>query len=238
MIASRLVRSGIRFPINRNRWCSVETPVLLLCRQLSNGGSFNNEALIKWLSGNATVAGHEKIVQIKKRQVDNKSYGRKRAQDTGVPFLFAINNDNPTQAEVDAYFCENPDPNPEQVVGILQRTVKWKKKKAIDVLTGENLPIVISSLQRMLPKLNRQQLRHATIGTVECLQVISSTGSGKSGSWHTLIWSLFPANNLSRLLTMSCYVLVHRINTSYRHIGCYNKAPEIISLQEGPFHFD
>ena len=112
------------------------------------------------------------------------------SKDSGALFLFASNNDNPTQAEVDAYFRENPDSDPEQVISILQRTVKWKKKKAIDVLTGDNLPIVMSSLQRMLPKLNRPQLRHAAIGTLECLQVIPLVDIEKSGSCHSFVWCL------------------------------------------------
>ena len=192
MIASRLIRSGTRVPINRYRWCGVVSPpsVFFLCRQLTNGSRNNDEALTKWPTGHTTIVRRENNVQ-NKRQVDNTKYshtgGRKKAQDSGTVFLFDRNNDNPTQAEVAAYFCEDPDPDPEQVVSILQRTAKWKKRKAIDVLAGDNLPFVISSLQRMMPKLNRPQLRHATIGTLECLQVIPLVDIEKSGSWHSFI---------------------------------------------------
>ena len=114
-----------------------------------------------------------------------------KSEDNGAlpVFLFDRNNDNPTQAEVDAYFRGNPDPSPLEVADILQRIVKWKKKKKIDVLTGDKPLIVMSSLQRMMPVYNLRQLRSSTVGTLECLQVISPTDIAKSGSWYSFVWS-------------------------------------------------
>ena len=107
----------------------------------------------------------------------------RRTNNSSTRFLFHRNNDNPTQAQVDSYFRGNPDPSPEQVGSILQRAVKWKKKKSIDVLTGDKLIFVISSLQRMLPAFSPRELWFATVGTMECLQVISPTDIEKSGWW-------------------------------------------------------
>ena len=109
------------------------------------------------------------------------------SKDSDTPFLFASTNDNPTQAQVDAFFRKNVDPSREEVISILQRAVKWKKKKSVDVLTSDKLLIVRSSLQLMLPRLSKPQLRHATIGTLECLQVISPTDMEESGTWHSFI---------------------------------------------------
>ena len=118
------------------------------------------------------------------------SNGRGGTKDSGAYFLFDQNNYNPTQGEVDAYFRNNPNPSPQEVVDILLRTVTWKKKRMIDVLSGDKLLIVMSALQRMLSVFDRRQLRFATIGLLECLLVIPLVDIEKSGSWHSFIYSL------------------------------------------------
>ena len=97
-------------------------------------------------------------------------------------FLFDRNNDNPTQGEVDAYFRSNPDPSPQEVVDILLLSVMWKKKKKIDVLSGDKLHLVMSALQRMSSILNLSQLLFATVRILECLQVVPLVDIEQSGS--------------------------------------------------------
>ena len=117
---------------------------------------------------------------------EGTSYGRGTGEyggtkDSGAYFVFDRNNDNPTQGEVDAYFRSNPSPGPEQLVSILLCAVKWKKRRRIDVLSGDKLLIVMSALQRMLSVFNVPQLRFATIGLLECLQVVPLVDIEKSG---------------------------------------------------------
>ena len=83
---------------------------------------------------------------------------------------------------MDAYFLSQPNPSPDQVVDILLCAVEWKKKKRIDVLSGDKLPFVVSSLQRRLSDFNLRQLQQATIGTLESLQIIPPIDIEKSGS--------------------------------------------------------
>ena len=103
-------------------------------------------------------------------------------KDGDALFLFDRNYNNPTQRDVDAYFRSKPDPTPEQVVDILQRTVTFKKKKNIDVLYGDRLLIVLSSLHRVLSDLKLSKLRHATVGIMGSLQVIPLDDIDKSGT--------------------------------------------------------
>ena len=132
------------------------------------------------------------------------SYGR---GGTGVDrgssdafFLFDRNNDNPTQGEVDAYFRSNPNPSPQQVVDILLRSVMWKKKKKIDVLSGDKLLYVISALRRVLSILNLPQLRLATIGILECLQVVPIADIEKSGWWYSFVYSLLSNSHATPII--------------------------------------
>ena len=98
---------------------------------------------------------------------------------------FSRNNENPSQTEVNAHFRENLDPTPQEIANILQLTVYWKKKKRIDMLAGNNLFVVMSSVQRMLPMFNLPQLRNVTVGVLDSLQVISSRDDmEKSGSFQ------------------------------------------------------
>ena len=101
--------------------------------------------------------------------------------DGGALFLFDRTNNNPTQRDVDAYFHSKPDPSPQEVVEILLRTVTWKKKKKIDVLSGDNLLIVMSSLRRLMSAFSSAQLRYATIGILDILQVVPLVGIESSG---------------------------------------------------------
>ena len=109
-----------------------------------------------------------------------------KINDGGALFLFDRTNNNPTQKDVDAYFQSKPNPSPKEVVDILLRTVTWKKKKNIDVLSGDRLLFVMSSLQHMLIDLKVPTLRHATVGIMESLQVIPLVDIEKSGTWRTL----------------------------------------------------
>ena len=106
-------------------------------------------------------------------------------------FLFHRDNDTPTQDEVDAYFLSEPNPSPGEVVNILERTVKWKKDHKIDVLTGDKLHFVMSSLRSMLFTLNTEQLHNATMRTLMCLQVIPLADIERSGSLYSLLCLTF-----------------------------------------------
>ena len=101
-------------------------------------------------------------------------------------FLFRRDNDNPTQEQVDDYFLSEPNPSPEEVVQILQRTVKWKKNHKIDVLTGDKLSFVMSSLESMLFQLTTEQLHNATVRTLMCMQVIPLADIERSGSSYSI----------------------------------------------------
>ena len=120
-------------------------------------------------------------------------------------FLFDRDNDNPTQEEVDAYFLSEPNPSPDETVKILERTVKWKKNHKIDVLTGEKLHFVMSSLQSILFTLNREQLHNATVRTLMCLQVVPLADVERSGSSFPLI---FPRSLTVNLLTF-LFLVIH-----------------------------
>ena len=117
------------------------------------------------------------------------SNSRRNARVSGKPkdgdalFLFDRNYNNPTQKDVDAYFQSKPDSNPDQLVDILQRTKSWKKKKNIDVLSGDNLHFVMSALT--VPGLKLPTLRLTTSGILESLQVIPIVDIEKSGTWCT-----------------------------------------------------
>ena len=178
---SRLLRRGScassSLPLRRNPRSSVVAPsVFLFCRQLTNGSGSNDEALIKWLSGHTIDTTND---QVKKQGRPRVS---RRTNDSDTRFLFDLNNDNPTQTQVDTYFLEKTDLSLEDVISILLCAVNWKKKKSIDVLTGDKLGIIMSSLQRELSNPNKHQLRHSTVGIMECLQVISPTDIEESGS--------------------------------------------------------
>ena len=185
---SRLLRRGScassSLPLRRNPRSSVVAPsVFLFCRQLTNGSGSNDEALIKWLSGHTIDTTND---QVKKQVADDKLKGRPRVStrtnDSDTRFPFDLNNDNPTQTQVDTYFLEKTDLSLEDVISILLCAVNWKKKKSIDVLTGDKLGIIMSSLQRELSNPNKHQLRHSTVGIMECLQVISPTDIEESGA--------------------------------------------------------
>ena len=120
-------------------------------------------------------------------------------KDSDALFLFDRNNDNPTQREVDAYFLSQPNPSPDEIVSILLCAVKWKKKKRIDVLSGDKLLVVMSALQDMLSKniLKPSTLRYATIGVLESLQVVPLADIEKSGLWCSFLKSLISNSHTS-----------------------------------------
>ena len=112
---------------------------------------------------------------------------KSKIKNGGALFLFDCNYSNPTQRDVDTYFQSKPNPSPQEVVDILLRTVTWKKKKNIGVLSGDKLHFVVSALKMMLPNLKLSKLRYATVGIMESLQVIPIIDIEKSGSWHSII---------------------------------------------------
>ena len=96
-------------------------------------------------------------------------------------YLFDYRNDHPTQREVDAFFHQNPNPSAQEIVDILLRNTTWKKKKKIEVLTGNKLPFIMFKLQSMMSVFNCLQLRNATVGILESLQVVSPNDIETSG---------------------------------------------------------
>ena len=140
-----------------------------------------------------------------------------KIEENGTRFLFSNNNDNPTQAEVNTYFREHPDPNPQEIADILQRTVKWKKKRKIDMLIGDKLLIVISSLRRIMPVFNLSQLRNATVGVLDSLQVISPTDIETSGLFVSLttLLTLTVANIILNPSILQVYWML--LSSSWSH---------------------
>ena len=129
-------------------------------------------------------------------------------KDPGTVFRFDNDNDIPTQEEVDKCFRSKPKLCPDQIVSILLRVVKWKKKIQVNILSSNNLLFVTSSLQRMLDGFNLSQLEFATVGTLECLQVIPPVDIEKSGLCSFLDQEFAILSNHSRsalhLLTAVC----------------------------------
>ena len=96
-------------------------------------------------------------------------------------FYFDRANQNPTQAQVDEFFRQQPELNSHEIVNIFLRAVQWKKKKGIDVLGGDKLSFVTESIMHMMSKLDGRQLTQTAMATVNGLQVIASIDIQMSG---------------------------------------------------------
>ena len=102
-------------------------------------------------------------------------------------FYFDRANQNPTQAQVDEFFRQQPELSSPEIVSIFLRAVQWKKKKGIDVLGDDKLSFVTERLWQMMSKLDGRQFTQTAMATVNGLQAISPTNIHMSGQWVVVL---------------------------------------------------
>ena len=130
----------------------------------------------------------------RERDQDNRKRDREgERRNKPAAFYFDLDNQNPTQCEVDEFFRKKPVLHFKEIPSIFLMAVQWKKKNNIDVLGGDKLPIVTENIVHSVAQLEGVQFINAghliklTMATVNGLQAIAPTNIHMPGQRPSMI---------------------------------------------------